>query len=182
MTITKFLLLLILLDLSVCTGCKDKDKVWTTLPPETQTGANTLGCMIDNELFVGDNNASWLSPPPFRVGYDKDSDNIYIDVRGLIKGNQAGYISMTINHPAQNSAQEIDIIGYYPSTNISSCRAYLPTSVGEIFISKFDMINKIVSGRFQFTGYCIDGDSTNVKQVTQGRFDLKFDIINNIDE
>jgi len=177
MTITKIFSLLILLDLSACTGCEDK--VWTTLPPETQTGANTFGCMIDNELFVGDNNASIFAPPAFSVGYDTDSDKIYMDVRGLMNGNPAGNISIIINHPTHDGMQAIGNIGYYPSTNVSLCREYLPSSGSEVFITKFDTINKIVSGRFQFTGYCVD--STNVKHITQGRFDLKFSI-NNIGE
>jgi hypothetical protein len=31
-------------------SCEEEE--WTTLPPETQTGANTFGCYVNNELFV----------------------------------------------------------------------------------------------------------------------------------
>jgi len=169
MTIAKFLTLLILLDLSSCVGCKDK--VWTTLPPETQTGANTFGCMIDGELFVGGYFPSWMQPV-FDVNYDNDSGKLYISTAGQLNDNPGGDIIMSINHPTQEGTQIIEWIGYYPTTTISLCREYLAPTNGEVFFTKFDTINKIVSGRFQFTGYCVD--STNVKHITQGRFDLKF--------
>ena len=170
MTITKFLSLLILLNLSSCVSCDDK-KIWDTLPPETQTGANTLGCIIDGELFIGGYYASWMTPV-LGVEYDTDSDKLYIGAYGKMNDNPAGSINIVINHPTQTGTQTIENIGYYPTTNISLCLEYLASANKEVFITNFDTVNKTVSGRFQFVGYCID--STNVKRITQGRFDLKF--------
>ncbi|MDR0542303.1 MAG: hypothetical protein LBH19_08845 [Dysgonamonadaceae bacterium] len=54
---------------------------------------------------------------------------------------------------------------------------------GEIFFTKLDTVNRIVSGRFQFQGQCsnamfeIAGDS--IVFITQGRFDIKLDIYDN---
>jgi hypothetical protein len=53
---------------------------------------------------------------------------------------------------------------------------------GEICVTKFDTINKIVSGRFQFIGRCSDAlfhfDGIGTKQITQGRFDIKLGMYN----
>ena len=165
---TKCFLLLSLLSLFACEGCEEEE-IWTTLPPETQTGAQTFGCMIDDKLFVGNNRAGLLSRPAFVAGYERDTDRLYIAVEGLIDYIDAGRIYITINHPTQTGIQEIEQLGYYPSTNISSYLAYNAIANEEVFLTRFDTINKIVSGRFQFTGRCVD----SIKHITQGRFDLK---------
>ena len=188
MTITKFLLLLILLDLSVCTGCKDKE--WTTLPPETQTGANTFGCMIDNELFIGGYFAPWMQTA-LSASYNVISDKLYIGAYGKINEQAAGSISMEIDTPRENFTQNLSLASYMPSsyhpTTSSTgtiCINFETINDGKCTITKLDTIQKIVSGQFEFIGKCTFNynDSTVTKQLMQGRFDLKFDIINNIDE
>jgi len=169
----KFLqVITLLLTLCSCDSCKED---LDTLPPETQTGANTFGCLIDEELFIGGCCAPWMTPV---IGgeYHTISDELYAGAWGKMNGNPAGNIVIVINHPAQNNLQTIEKMVYQPR---SGCIQYLALNKAEVFITKFDTIHKIVSGSFQFVGYCgDDSTSTNTKQITQGRFDLKFDIYN----
>ena len=44
------LLIVIGLTLSCCNN--DDDNGGDTLPPETQTGANTVGCLVNGEVFL----------------------------------------------------------------------------------------------------------------------------------
>jgi hypothetical protein len=164
----------IVLILALASSCKNEN--FNVMPPETQSGKNTLGCTIDGDLFVGGCCAPWMRPA-LSAGYYTVSDRLGIDVWGKMNGEPAGVIGISIIHPVQNSMQTIEKIRYTPRPVIL-CQEYLTSTGAEVFITKFDTINNIVSGRFQFTGYCNTGDSTNTKQITQGRFDLKFDIIN----
>jgi len=184
MTISKYFFLFILLNLSTCTGCKEKE--WTTLPPETQTGANTFGCYIDGELFV---KVHSLFGKILTVNYNTESDKLYINLWGTVNGKDAsGNINMVIDTPIEGSTQKFSNAYYrsaqgtpYPpnqdqSKPIQVCYIYGTNNSGTCTITKFDTIQKIVSGQFQFVGFCID--STNTKKITQGRFDLKMDINN----
>ena len=73
---------------------------------------------------------------------------------------------------------------------IRDCDYFSCNNCGKVFLAKFDTINCIVSGRFEFLGRCssltfdesgetkiiFTGDS--IVQITNGRFDLKLDIDN----
>jgi hypothetical protein len=47
----KLLRIVLVAALCLCSSCEE---VWTTLPPETQTGANTIGCYVDGQLHVAE--------------------------------------------------------------------------------------------------------------------------------
>ena len=82
MTITKFLLLLILLDLSTCKGCECTgcgEPEWATkLPPETQTGENTLGCYVNGNLFVAQSGFGMQNGVPIFADYIPQIDLLEI--------------------------------------------------------------------------------------------------------
>jgi len=110
--------------------------------------------------------------PPLKAGYYTVSEKLYVVAWG-----KTGSIEMEIYHPTQTSIQTDVLIWYHPDPGY--CWRYLASSNTEIFITKLDTISKIVSGRFQFVGYCGGDDSTNTKQITQGRFDIKLNEISN---
>ena len=166
-------LLLTLTGLTNVSSCKKENL--NVLPPETQSGKNTFGCLIDGELFEGGCCAPWMHPI-ISAGYYIVSDKLNIVVWGKMSGNPVGNIGMAIDHPIQNSIQSTAEISYQPLS--MQCQEYLPAGNAEVFITKLYTINKIVSGRFQFVGYCNNGDSTNMREITQGRFDLKLDVVN----
>jgi len=166
-------------------SCKEDN--FDKMPPETQSGKNTFGCLIDGKLFVGGCCAPFGPVGPISVGYQKVSDKLFISVFGKISitsiSNRATQVGMVINSPHQNTIQKLSIASYNPADIISGCWNFTAVNDGMCTITKFDTINKIVSGRFEFVGICADNsffvvDSTIMKQITQGRFDLKFDIIN----
>ncbi|MCL1937869.1 MAG: hypothetical protein FWF52_05690 [Candidatus Azobacteroides sp.] len=171
--LTALLYIFAFLDFSSC-----NKEVLNEMPPETQTGANTLGCLIDGELFVGGCCTPWMTPP-FNALYNTVSDKLYLSSYGKVNVNNSGCIDMEIYHPIQNNIQTNALMFYYSTSESSTCVRYLTSTNREVFITKLDTVNKIVSGRFQFTGYCSNDDSANTKQITQGRFDLKLNIDNN---
>lgn len=172
---------LILLIVSIVACETERDPLPTELPPITEEGNNTFGCMIENEIYVPEiRRTSWSIPglqsdpieftfPHFPDYYfivstvrlvDEDDElkdvflSFHIDTSVIKTGNyQFSYISV-----------EYENTYYYLDTTINK---------GMVNISRYDSINKIISGTFDFS--VIDKNNTNSKilNITKGRFDLK---------
>ena len=187
-------LLLSLAGIISFSSCEKKN--FDEMPPETRSGKNTFGCLIDGDLFVGGWGAPWMTAP-LSTTYRSKSDHLSISVWGKRDNTFGGRITIGVNTPRQNSTQKFSIVSYFPDSdefNPSSvaandtttiyCPLFVSINDGICTITKFDIHKKIVSGRFEFIGRCadwyyniIDSTATTV-QITQGRFDLKFDISN----
>ena len=139
--------------LSSCTSCNEPDP--TVLPAETQSGKNTFGCYVNDELFVG-GFASLMSPNPFDVSYSKKYNGISILVSGVVNNNfkTSRQIYIEVLSIKADSVMLIDKAYCY---NINDLYPYYDTNhSGEIYFTKLDTINKIVSGRFKFTAKSSD--------------------------
>lgn len=69
-----FLLLLTTITLSCCSSDDDNNN-GDQLPPETQTGANTAGCLVDGQVFLPHQrglNAALLCIYEFNSAYRND--------------------------------------------------------------------------------------------------------------
>ena len=144
------------------------------LPPETQTGENTFGCLLDGEPFIP------------RGGVNRP-DCVYQLIDGKwyfqLQGNNedGSFIRRTI--VINTLGKEIEEGVSYDLVEEKAGNAYAIFSnntifsftssenPGELYISKLDMSNQIVSGTFSFE--LIDNEG-NLRQVTNGRFDMKF--------
>ena len=168
------LLLLTTFTLSCCN--KDDDKPSNPidqLPPATQTGAGTFGCLVNGEPFV-DNSGF------FNCFYQLVDGEYYFGIRGRKESfiNQIGIgsekknIDLDINHTLK-SQQEGNFYGRI-SFNCSSClgATTLNENPGVITFTKLDMQNNIVSATFEFT--VIDPSTGTVYEITEGRFDALF--------
>jgi hypothetical protein len=180
MSTTKLFSLLLLIALSSCTECEEKE--WDTLPPETQTGANTFGCYVNGELFVKQK-AAIYGPRPIGATYERETDKLHIF--SLAAAKEFSYIDLFIDNPGEGEYKALSL-GYF-TPNFSNavaagCWGFGCENCGQIYLTKFDTINCIVSGRFEFSGRCADifsppipikytGDS--IVHVTNGRFDIK---------
>lgn len=165
---------------------KDKTPVdpVSQLPPETQTGANTFGCLVDGKVFVP--KGGGLNPRltcyyqyiyyPSSTGYVFQvaaNDNSMSSVLNAIS---IGFDSMKVIEGKTYLLQEVYKGGargnyrHFTNTTLDDYFTYSPSS-GEFLIKKFDEINQIASGTFWFNAVNIDGDTVH---VTDGRFDMQF--------
>ena len=178
----KFLQIMVLcLTLSSCESCKE-EKEWTTLPPETQKGANTFGCYVNGELFVGEVKGFIFPPagiPPLLARFYPKMNKLHIS---CWSANQ--YVDLDIDNPYENKYDALTL-GYFMPGGIRDCDGFGCENCGRILITKFDTINSIVSGTFEFQGRCssLDYDESGeriisftgdpIVQITNGRFDIK---------
>lgn len=193
-------IILKILFLSLLVSCTKDDiskKTIYVLPPETQVGANTFGVTVNGKVYLPKdpetfdlyslvNKGVVLWGSPDEVSYlelEVKSINgfkINIHMQDIQTLGQGKYI---LN--LSNFQERLDS---YPNTNIFF-RIYRDDlqeftyygsvqDQGVLNITRFDSINRIVSGNFsgKFLRY---GTSDDIITITDGRFDIDWDTILN---
>jgi len=159
------------------TSC-DKTDYSKTLPDETQTGKNTFGCLIDGSVWkeTGLLDISIYSNSFYfhAEKYNEKSNINQVIHFGIEQPIKVGTFNF---NSSKNKAyfEDLNKICFYQSdSSILS---------GTLEITKFDTIQKIISGRFNFKfikyfvpykGDSVNGDCTSIISITQGRFDYIF--------
>lgn len=149
------------------------------LPPATQYGANTFGCLINGELFIpkgNDGTGNNLS-----IDYDKGFSNGIFGVSSYhLSPSKKTRLSIGVDSMnfVNNSK---DFIISNPKVNCSiaiftdDCWIYhndnMSIKSGLFRISKYDKINGIISGTFEAE---LSKSGCITYKITKGRFDFKF--------
>ncbi len=168
-----------LLALALLAQCHRKDpSPADQLPPATQTGANTFGCLVNGQPWTpqgynGTSNYSIDYDPGINGGifdlqtyrYPDESkyfQNIALDVSANL---QVGTYSFRSPQHTRAVFQDGKINCYWSSRD--SATTYWQ---GSLTITRLDKVQGIISGTFAFTLYKPGCDSV---RVTQGRFDKR---------
>ncbi len=147
------------------------------LPPITQIGANTFGCMVNGKIFLP-NGSTGTGKPNYRVMVDPtyNDGQFSINCYAVINTNETQFLDF--------GSDSIKGIGKYPLTIIGRLRiawssAYCKTDVydtisyrdGYLNITRYDLSLGIFSGEFAFT---YKPPTCDTIRITSGRFDHKF--------
>ena len=146
------------------------------LPAETQTGANTFGCLVNGELVIPYCGSlfDYSCHYDALAVYDRTEDRLRITGYGQ---NYQGF-EFTVDLPKNGLSAPIDKVRYFPP-NSNGDYYYGGENIGYIILTRFDLTQRIVSGTFNFTGYKHDAnteeliDSNDFVMVTLGRFDIR---------
>lgn len=145
-----------------------------TLPPATQTGANTFGCYVNGKVWLPKGN---VGPSNLDSSYDPTFDSGTFDIatyRILSEQNQQYiYIFMTnLNKAGSYKLDNIKVgsATFDYSTQCNYDRDSLVYRNGFLEITKFDLSKGIISGTFEFT---LHKQNCDTLKITQGRFDMK---------
>jgi hypothetical protein len=176
----KKLLVLFVVSLVIISCQKKVDE----LPPATQSGANTFGAKVNGNMWVPTS-----SPLPgaakLEAGYI--ANGVIIHARNLastptetefeffIQNPDTG--TFTLNTDTQIYPNQTGNYGYYILRKINPLSEWITTSQigGSINITRYDNVNHIISGTFQFDAVTINGNPDTL-HVTEGRFDIKINI------
>lgn len=152
---------------------KNKLSELDKLPPITQTGANTFGCLINGKAYLPggwDGNHSnyrvFVDPIDSSLGirtYNFETSNklqLTIGSYGLYSG-----ISLPFTISDKTKLGLLYIYDCYIGVNDSVYRS------GNLKITRYDLQNGIVSGEFGCIIY--DSSCTDTVRITNGRFDKK---------
>ncbi len=171
--------------LSCAFSCDEDDppKPPTQLPPITQTGAYTFGCLLDGEV--------WL-PKSYSISIVNPSAVLFVDY-------STGLFKIIATHDRKNEDSPKQVMGFYlyhinrhdsiywdtVDTNSFFAMEILPPNTGGanksymslsnsnswIYLSRFDTINRIASGTFSVDLLNVDDDQDTV-HIREGRFDV----------
>jgi len=144
------------------TQCEREDP--PQLPPETQEGRNTFRCYINGELFVASFGSAPLKQRFLVARYTRcASTNDYIvDIQAY---GRRGLGELSVLNPEEGEVSTLSrAFFFYDGVE------YYAQNAGEIFFTRLDTANRILSGRFAIDLFCSEG---SVLQITEGRFDVR---------
>ena len=154
-----------------------------TLPEETQTGANTFGAKVNGENW-GPLKAGILPTAPLLEARFSANNSIVITARNFSRTpvetemeiylqNVTGPGTYPLNATTARYPSQTASYAYFEKRNVNLEDFWITGSeaTGEVVVTKLDVANRILSGRFQFTANAKYGSSPVV--VTEGRFDVK---------
>ncbi len=182
-TLTQLLLLCFSL-LLMSAGCRKNkpENELDKLPPITQTGAHTFGCLINGKAYIPKGfrfkpNFQVIVDPGFRDGdvsirtyrienntmvtLDISSDSIRAEGTYLIRDR-----GRTQNLFVKSSDDYSQIYCQVPYGSTHQRKGYLK-------ITKYDLQNGIISGEFEVSMVNKDCGLGDVISITNGRFDYK---------
>ena len=145
------------------------------LPPATQTGAHTFGCLLNGQPWTPSSNYGVAN---YRLIYDPAYAGGDLEVR-IYRLNQTVNQYFLINSTQINKAGSYYLngitSGIYYSTGVKGpCYEYNNSAgaatQGQLIITKLDLAAGIVSGTFAFRLWQPGCDTV---KVTAGRFDYK---------
>ena len=183
---TKLPLCLALLLLTQCSKCKNADPApqdpAAQLPPATQTGANTFGCLVNGQPYIPQGRVGL--GPNFAVSYDPGFNGGDLEVRTYSIGSSGNDPKKTLiiggdsigragNYTFKARGRQGAI--FLDRSFNSPCDDYDSNVTGHLIsgnlnITRLDLQAGIVAGTFAFKLYQPGCDTL---RVTQGRFDAK---------
>ena len=166
----KRILVLIITTFTLCCCNKDDNNSQNPvaqLPPATQTGKNTFGCLINEEPFIVKNTSKQTAiyqGSVLQIGGSIDNSNIDVNIIIRISENISINTSYNLTNTPLNQSLFIN--------NKNGCYYdYINTSSGTVTITNFDQTNFIISGTFSFSTVTDECEFIN---ITNGRFDLQY--------
>ncbi|MCU0446978.1 MAG: hypothetical protein MUE85_18935 [Microscillaceae bacterium] len=156
--------------LLTCKGNKNVPPL-EQLPPETQIGANTFGCLVNGVAWTPKGNAGFT--PNFSPVLEANNQGGWsFSIYTYRKGNGIDQaINMGINNISSIGVYSFfeDDIGliFYDSSNCKDFRLDNSKSIGTIEITKYDMENFIISGKFNAKLF---KNSCDTLRITQWAF------------
>ena len=170
----KIILLLCLLPLLSTTSCNNDDDNNTQnpidqLPPETQSGANTFGFLVNGEPISVTNTSQQTAiyqqgQLQFGGGIDNSERDIGISI------SLVDPITINIDYDLTNFPMYTAQFGWREG-EINCSYPFEDTYQGTVRFSNIDTTNFIISGTFEFS--TITDGCENIS-ITNGRFDLQY--------
>ena len=179
---TLWLLLLALCSLFASCKKEPVDEL-SKLPPATQTGANTFGCLLNGKAWVAHTDCKYLCDPAFKLRYDNsEGGNIFASVILSNSENIKQSMSFAIDSTNTKTYFNYQVLGTkhmgftFSDNNLFNGCGFIfsadstTSTIGIINLSRYDLQNGVVSGTFEFT---LSKSGCETINATNGRFDFK---------
>lgn len=176
-------LLLFFLTTLALMSCDKDDDAPQTLPEATQTGRGIFACYVNGKPFI-DNSGS-PNGISFNCYYQLIDGEYYFGIQGrtIVEDMRTVVLSTTSKSISNN---EILILqenldgnawggGRFNTESVGGEGSYTNSEyTGELYITKFDFENRIISGTFSMNiQHPVSGETVEIRE---GRFDTRFGI------
>ncbi len=151
------------------------------LPPATDTGANTFGCLVNGKVFLPQKRIGSMSIP-LQCGYQNVDGNIFFSLRAsdFINKISTGFNldSISINGPSTfkySAPSKGNAYSIYNCCNNNSINPLYTSQIGtsgQLIFTRFDTLYQIASGTFWYDA--VDTASRDTIHIRDGRFDVHF--------
>jgi hypothetical protein len=172
--------LLLLFTISLTLNCCNNDddnnaqNPIDQLPPATQTGENTFGCLLDGEPFLPSGGVN-----PLDCVYQLINGEYYFNLQGNKEDENFNLIRLSLSANARELQEgetyqliENEVGNIFARYSFNSNATFTSQNYsGTLIINKLDLNNQIVSGTFSFDIIDFEG---NLRQIREGRFDMQF--------
>jgi hypothetical protein len=151
------------------------------LTPATQTGANTLGCLVNGAIF---NTSDALFSTKIFDSYAELNNDYTFYLSGFRQVQPSEYqtIALQTDSLALKEGQTLPLTTATPGnasasydlqSSVGNHDTYYTTAAnpGTLTITRLDQVNHILSGTFTFDGVNSTGSITH---ITAGRFDITY--------
>jgi hypothetical protein len=152
------------------------------LPPATQSGENTFGCLVNGEVWRPENGEVYRNPlrASFGLGrltisaereIDKKSLDNEINITMYDNIDDTGYYRLD-----EYDTDSLRSINYalYRLEKIGCQYSTYYSNKNYVIINRLDSIKNIISGRFEFIAVNDSCGELDTMRVTDGRFDIKY--------
>ena len=197
----KLIYILSFITLTACSNDDNTTKNPTfSLPPETQTGANTFGVTINGKVYIPRDPTGvnvgptakgmifWRSPDDqhtydeleIKDGASSVGFNMTIHLHNLFQIGQGDYVLKQSNfHNGIDSTPSNHIYFKIWDININNYAYYGSIeNLGSVNVIRYDFVNRIFSGKF--SGKFVRYDNPNdFITITDGRFDINWNTLQN---
>lgn len=175
------LLLLATFTLSCCNKDDNPFSGNDQLPPETQTGANTAGCLVNGQVFLPHQEGL---TPELQCNYEFIDGEFYFTLRfsdfrnggskSVMLQSKKTTLQVNQTYPLyKNMVDNGDFIGggglFLPTPSNIFYTNTIRT--GELKITRLDLSNSIISGTFWFDAV---NSAEETVQIRSGRFDMHY--------
>jgi hypothetical protein len=162
-----------------CSKEKECDNPLDCLPPITQTGANTAGCLVNGKLLLpggggGINTGNLLT---VRYNFSGEDDSVFtLSIRNRTSGDSKMMLIRIRNKKLikgnvyELKSEDSNSFGTYQDR--SDAFVTNDDHLGELLISGIDTEKHVVSGTFWFEAVSNEG---SIIEITNGRFDLRYE-------
>lgn len=168
-------------------SCKKNKSVRSVdqLPPETQTGANSFGCLVNGKIFKTKGNpfAGSILQANYQLIYSNSSKRYVLGITGRdrsteeIKSVSIGFDSLIAEQGGKYKLTTIikgnagGQYALYPAVGLYQIFQTNVNANGEFNIKKLDTLNQIISGTFWFEAVNANGQNVEIRE---GRFDVRY--------
>jgi hypothetical protein len=141
-----------------------------TRPPLTTEGKNTFGCLIDGRVFVPD--MEQLGALRLSIFFEQNS--LQLQAKASKESVTVDCEGVTIEGLYKTSPPPFNGRVFKRSSASSDCWHRVGQSNSKIEILYLDRTARIIAGKFEYLSIINPCDSSDILNITEGRFDIQY--------